>query len=138
MPVVTFHLVEGAHAPAGVEQLLKRSCELFAAVLDTPIDRVRAFANTYSPDHVCIGGQLVSEGVAEAPFFQFYLLEGRPQEHVENLLAGFTDLLVEVLGADRRRVRGTVLRVGPEDWTIAGQTAAAVRSAEIAARAADG
>jgi 4-oxalocrotonate tautomerase family enzyme len=135
MPVVTFHLVEGAHDRAAVGQLLRRSCELFADVLDSPIERVRAFASE-SPAHaMCVGGQLVSDGGAEAPFFQFYLLEGRPQEQHDRLLTGFTELLVDVLGVERSRIRGAVVRVAPQDWTIGGRSAAAVRADEIAARA---
>lgn len=135
MPVVTFHLVEGAHAPDAVGELLRRACHLFADVLDSPLDRVRAFAQEYPAGRVCVGGHLVSDGDAEAPFFQFYLLAGRPREQRDRLLSGFTDLLVEVLGADRSSVRGAILPVAPEDWTIGGRSAASVRAAEIAARA---
>lgn len=135
MPIVTFHLVEGEHTADDVGELLRRACRFFADVIDSPIDRVRAFAQEYPAHRACVGGELVAEGAREAPFFQLYLLAGRPQEQRDRLLSGFTDLIVEVLDADRSRIRGAILLVAPEDWTIAGRSAAAVRAAEIAARA---
>ena len=134
MPVVVYHLVHGQQSTDEVGALLLRSTALFAEVLDSPLDRVRAFAQEYPPTHAAVGDRLVSQGAVDAPFFQFYLLAGRPQEHADRLLEGFTDLLVEVIGADRSRVRGTVTRVEPEAWSIAGVSAAAVRADEIRAR----
>lgn len=135
MPVVVFHLVEGRHPDAAVGRLLERACVLFADVLETPVARVRAFAQTYPAQRVAVGGSLVSDGAAEAPFFQFALLAGRPEEQRRRLLAGFTDLLVDILGADRSLVRGGIWTVAPEDWTIGGATAADLRADEIRARA---
>ena len=134
MPVVVYHLVQGQQSVDDVGALLLRSTALFADVLDSPMDRVRAFAQEYAPTHAAVGDTLVSQGAVDAPFFEFYLLAGRPQEHADRLLAGFTDLLVEVIGADRSRVRGTVTRVAPEAWSIAGVPAAALRADEIRAR----
>jgi 4-oxalocrotonate tautomerase len=134
MPIVTFHLVQGQHSADEVGALLKASTALFAEVLETPLERVRAFAQEYPATHACIGLELVSEGAVEAPFFQFYLLADRPQEHADRLLAGFTDIVVDVLGSDRARVRGTVTRVAGETWSIAGVSAATLRADEIQAR----
>ncbi len=134
MPVVVFHLVEQRHPDAAVGVLLERACALFAEVLETPVARVRAFAQTYPAHRVAVGGSLVSDGATEAPFFQFALLAGRPEEQRRRLLAGFTDLIVEILGADRSLVRGGIWTVAPEDWTIGGATAADLRADEIRAR----
>ena len=134
MPIVTYHLVEGRHAPEAVAVLLRRSCHFFAEVLECPIDRVRAFATQHPADRVCVGGQMVSDGGPEAPFFQFALMAGRPEEHRQRLLVGFTDLLVEVIGADRALVRGGIWTVAPEDWAIGGVPASVMRRAEVEAR----
>ena len=136
MPIVKYYLVEGQHTDDEIAGLLKRSCALLAEVLDSPIERVRAFAHEFRPQTVCVGGQLVSEGAAEAPYFRFMLLNGRPLEQRQRLLRGFTDLLVEELGVERSRVRGGMWLVEPEHWVIGGTPASELRQAEIAARAA--
>jgi 4-oxalocrotonate tautomerase len=134
VPIVTYHLVSGRHHHTAVGELLRRSCELFAEVLECPVDRVRAFAHEHRPELVCIGGELAATGVAEAPYFHFMLLEDRSAEQRQRLLAGFTDLLVEVLGAERSLVRGGLVLVAPEDWVIGGVPASAVGRDEVVAR----
>ena len=138
MPIVEYRLIEGQHSSDEISSLLRASCVLFAEVLDTPVERIRAFADEVSPTHAAIGGELVNASGATAPFFHVYLLAGRPKEHRHRLLAGFTDLLVKHLHVDRSTVRGCVIQVDPEDWAIAGVPAAKVRRAEVAARAAQG
>lgn len=133
MPILNFHLVQGQHEAAKVESLLLKSSALFAEVLACPIDRVRVFATEHAPQLICIGGQMAHQA-APAPFFSFVVLEGRSLEDRQRLLSGFTDLLVEVLGVERSRVRGGVLRVEPEDWSIGGTPASELRRAEIEAR----
>lgn len=134
MPIVTYHLVAGRHEPQAVAELLRRSCALFAEVLQCPVDRVRAFAQEHPPALACVGGHLVADGAGEAPFFHVVLLEGRPAQQRQALLSGFTDLVVDQLGADRSRVRGGIWLVAPEDWAIAGVPASVTRHDEIAAR----
>jgi 4-oxalocrotonate tautomerase len=131
MPILHFHLVQGQHSPDRVESLLLRSSVLFAEVLRCPIDRVRVFVTEHAAQHVCIGGQMVNQA---APFFSFVVLQGRSLEDRQRLLAGFTDLIVEILGSPRDLVRGAVLPVAPEDWCIGGVPASQLRQAEIAAR----
>ena len=134
MPILNFHLVQGLHAPASIETLLLRSSVLFAEVLCCPIDRVRVFVTEHAAQHACIGGQLVSQVAQAAPFFTFVVLHGRSLEDRQRLLAGFSDLIVEILGSPRALVRGAVLPIAPEDWCIGGLPASQLRQAEIAAR----
>ena len=75
-------------------------------------------------------------GGAPAPYFTAIVLQGRPVEQRHRLLSGFTDLIVDVLGVERGRVRGRILQVDPDDWAIGGQPASVARQGEIAARAA--
>ena len=133
MPVVEYRLVRDGYSDEQIAALLLSSCELFAAELACPVDRVRAYAHMVEPSHACLGGHAATE-VEDAPFFSFYLLEGRSMEQRQSLLAGFTDLLVAHLGVDRARIRGTVEMVDPSHWAIAGKPASVVRQAEIAAR----
>ncbi|PKO94138.1 MAG: 4-oxalocrotonate tautomerase [Betaproteobacteria bacterium HGW-Betaproteobacteria-10] len=134
MPILNFHLIQGQHAPAQVETLLLKASALFAEVLACPIDRVRVFATEHAPQHFCIGGKLVSQHEQVAPYFSFIVLEGRSQEDRQRLLGGFTDLVVDILGAPRANVRGGIVPVAPSDWSIGGVLASELRQAEIEAR----
>ena len=136
MPTIRYQLVQGLHTDAELRELLTRSCVLFAETLEVPADRIRAFADEVRPQAAAIGGQLVAEGATEAPFFEFVLFAGRPLEHGQQLMAGFTDLLVECLGSERSLIRGRVTFVDPDHWSIAGVPASEVRRADIEARAA--
>lgn len=136
MPILHFHLAEGCHSDAQIGALLKQASQAYAQVLDSPIDRVRVFAQLYKPQHVAVAGALLSEGRAPAPFFEFLVLEGRPLDQSQQLLTVFTDLLVETLGVARSGVRGICKPVPPAMWGIAGTPASLVRAGEIEARAA--
>lgn len=135
MPIVQFHLVEGHYTDEQHERLLVEASRLFAAVLEAPVDRVRVFIHLYKPGLAAIGGVPASREAQRAPYFEFVVLEGRPLEHRQRLLAGFTDLCVDILGAPRNLVRGSATTVHPDDWAIAGTPASVLRAAEIAARA---
>lgn len=137
MPIVEYRVVAGRHTDAELGELLRRSCTLFAEVLGAPIGRVRAVATEYRPELMCVGGELVSSSAPEAVYFSFFLLAGRPVEHQQRLLAGFTDLAVECLGAVRELVRGGVVTVTPDEWAIAGVPASEARRAEVQARLTD-
>ncbi|MEI8168625.1 MAG: hypothetical protein WCG50_03045 [Rhodoferax sp.] len=134
MPVLNFHLVQGQHAASRVETLLLRASQLFSEVLCCPIDRIRVFVTEHAAQHACVGGKLVSQHDQAAPYFNFIVLQGRPLEDRHRLLAGFTDLLVELLGCKRELVRGGVITIAPEDWSIGGVPASRLRQAEIEAR----
>ena len=138
MPIVEYRLPVGHHSDAEVAELLTRSCALFAEVLECPLDRVRAAVVEVWPHAMCVGGRMVNDGGRPAPYFTFFLLDGRPPEHRSRLLAGFTDLLVECLGSDRALVRGAVIVVPPDNWAIAGVPASVARRAEVEARAVQG
>ncbi len=135
MPVANFHLIDTPANRARVRPLLEGACALYAEVLGAPLDRIRAFVTFHAPDTFLAGGELCSLNGQNAPFFDFIVLEGRPLEQRHRLLAGFTDLLVELLGVDRDLVRGCCRRVAPEDWAIGGVPASEKRKDEIAARA---
>lgn len=130
MPVVEVHLVEGAHTPAQHAALLDGLSRTYAAVLESPIGRVRAFLTLHPPEHWATGGVLG----APAPYFTALVLAGRPVEQRHRLLAAFTDVVVDVLGVERSLVRGRVVPVDPDDWGIGGVPASVARQAEIAAR----
>lgn len=132
MPIVHFHLAEGQATPEQEEQLLVEASKLYAEILQSPIERIRAFLHCYPPTRCAVGGELVSRTGRFAPYFEFLVLEGRPLEQRQRLLSGFTDLLVIIVGADRAFVRGQCKRVLPEEWSIGGKSAAEQRKDDIA------
>lgn len=136
MPIVTFHLVAGQTTAEQDERLLRDACRLYAQALGAPIERVRAFITRHGPHKVAVAGELVAQNGLHAPYFDFIVLEGRPVEERQHLLAAFTDLVVETLGVRRDLVRGSCRRVAPEDWAIGGVPASVARKTEVEARAA--
>lgn len=136
MPVLEVHLVEGDHAPAAVARLLETASRRYAEVLESPLDRIRAYATLHPREHWAVGGATgMATDPAPAPYFTAIVLEGRPAAQRHRLLAELTDLLVDVLGATRSRVRGRIIQVPPDDWAIGGVPASGARRDEIAARA---
>jgi 4-oxalocrotonate tautomerase len=85
---------------------------------------------------VAVAGVPLDRGGQPAPYFEFLVLRGRPSAQRHALLAGFTDLLVDLLDAPRDLIRGRVVQLDPEDWGIGGSPAATVRADEIRSRAA--
>ncbi|GAB3628337.1 hypothetical protein PTE30175_01830 [Pandoraea terrae] len=135
MPILEYHLAEGHYADAQIAELLVASSHLYAEVLNSPIERVRVFAQFYQPQHVAVAGKLLSLGGAPAPYFHFLVLEGRPLDECHRLLTGFTDLVVKLLHADGSLVRGGCWPIPPRYWAIAGTPASLTRAMEIGARA---
>ena len=134
MPVVEFHLVEGDHDPTRIELLLRRASERCAAILEVPIERVRACVTTHRPEHWMTGGVTAAVDGDAAPYFVAAILEGRTPEQRRRLLAELTDITCDVIGATRSRVWGRIVEVPPEDWGIGGVPASRGRRPEIVAR----
>jgi 4-oxalocrotonate tautomerase len=135
MPVVNFHLISQQTTPSQDAQLLKEAAKLYSEVLKSPMERVRAFITTHPATQFFVAGELASNNGLHAPYFDFIVLEGRPVEERHRLLAGFTDLLVDILGVQRDLVRGSCRRIEPEDWSIGGVPASELRANEVKARA---
>lgn len=134
MPVAHFYLT--GCSDEQLRALIVAASRRYAQVLDSPIERVRVFVHRLDPAAFALGGVPVAETGSTAPYFEALMMRGRPPEKKTRLLAEFTDLLVEVLGADRGLVRGLVTEIDPDNWAIAGRPASVVRAAEIEARAA--
>jgi 4-oxalocrotonate tautomerase family enzyme len=136
VPIAHFHLTHSTEEQR--RRLLTEGSRRYADVLDSPIERVRAFVHRLPPEDAAVGGQVVADGDTPAVYFTALMLRGRPVEKRHRLLAEFTDLLVEVLGVERSAVRGLITEIDPDGWGIAGVPASVARGAEIAAREADG
>lgn len=135
MPVAHFHLPADTYTAEQEAQLLRRAAAEYARILNSPIDRTRVYVVHYAASSIAVAGELCSDSGVIAPYFTAIVLAGRPAEQRHELLAGFTELLVNVLGVDRSVVRGQIIEVSPENWGIAGGPASVARATEIAQRA---
>lgn len=141
MPVAHVHLVAGSYPADRLAEFQSALTELYGQTLSSPIARIRVFVLDYPGTHVMVGGRQVTPGSAAgaaAPYFTMRVLAGRPPEQGRRLLAGVTDLLVEILGYERSLIRGELVELDPAHWSIGGRTAAEVRQEEIRAREAGG
>ncbi|WP_221801465.1 hypothetical protein [Oceanobacter mangrovi] len=129
MPVVTFNVPATLVSEDKGRQLTRGACEVFAQVLEAPVERIRAFINVYPEWTASAGFE-----AGGAPFYQFYVLADRTPQQVAALHQSFTQLLVDVLACERSVIRGTCLRIDPSDWGIAGKPASEIRKAELDAR----
>ena len=135
MPVVNFHLVKERCSAEQQRRLLQAASQLYSEVLSSPMERVRAFVTLRTPQECAVAGDTVDNNHLHAPFFEFIVLEGRSLDERQQLMRGFTSLLVEVFDVDPGLVRGRCIRVHPQDWCIGGVGADSLRQKEIAARA---
>lgn len=135
MPIIHFHVCDTPASRAAGAALLQDASACYATVLQTPIERIRAFMTLHPPEMFLVAGELCSVSASQAPFFDFIVLDGRPLAERQRLLAEFTELCVQHLGVDRAVVRGVCRRVPPEDWGIGGVSASELRRAEIDTRA---
>ena len=134
MSVVELHLVEDRYSALALETLLRRVSERYAEVVAVPLPHVRAFVTLHRPELVAVGGVSAAVDGDAAPYVVAAVLEGRPVEQRHRLLAELTDVVCEVLGATRSRVRGRVVQVPPSDWAVGGVPAATRRQDVVVAR----
>lgn len=134
MPILNIHLAENCFNVSAVQKLISLCSDAFAAGLGCPVDRVRVFVTEHKPAFYCVGGKFVSDGAVPAPAFSFMVLEGRPLEDRQNLMRTFTDIIVETLNVPRESVRGGVVPMPPENWSVGGVPASVLRQSEIEAR----
>ena len=138
MPILHIHLVEDQYSDEQTRRLLLDCADFFAQTINSPVERTRVFAHMHLAQRVAVGGQLMSDKPARAPYFEFVTLQGRPVEERQALLTGFTRILVETLGVDGALVRGACWPVEPENWGIGGVPASVLRAREIAQRQSEG
>ena len=136
MPIVTFHLAEQSCSEADAAQLITDASELYSRVLSAPMERVRVFINYYPANALGVAGKPLTSGHKGAPFFEAIVLSGRPKEQRHELMLGFSRLVAAALSVEQSVVRGRIIQIDPDDWSIGGIPAAEMRKQEIADRAA--
>jgi phenylpyruvate tautomerase PptA (4-oxalocrotonate tautomerase family) len=116
--ILEVHLVEGAHTPAQHAELLTAISTRYAEVLEVPRDQVRAHVTLHRPELWATGA--IPACGRSAPYFTAVVPADGPVELRRRLLGALTDLLVDVLGVDRRLVQGRAVPVQPDDWAVGG------------------
>lgn len=139
MPIVQFYLADRVHDDAAIGALLRDVSHFYAetfypGINPLPLDRVRAFVTFVAPTHWATAAVLIEDGGEPAPYFTCLALAGRPDEQLQRLLSGCTDLVERHLGCRRGAIRGQVISIDPAHWSIGGQSASVLRSGEAALR----
>ncbi len=145
MPIATFHIPEYLLTEDTAAQLMSQASQIYAQVLDSPIERVRIFITTYPASYTAIGGIACSSpnepsvpNSQTAPncaiYFEYIVLAGRPLAQKQQLGHRLTQLVSEHLSVPQGLIRGRCSPVDPEDWFIAGNPASVSRQTEIADR----
>lgn len=135
MPITVLYLPCDDYSDEQIAEVANAVCLAKANVLESPIDRIRVFVNDMPMRHVSIGGQMANIDRKVAPFYETYLLEGRPASQQAAVLAAIADLLAAHLSVDISNIRGLCHMVPPSRWAIGGVPAASIRAGEIAQRA---
>ncbi|BFM06346.1 tautomerase family protein [Halioxenophilus aromaticivorans] len=135
MPVVHFHLSECSASEQQCRQLLEFASQEYARILEAPMERVRGMITVHRNHEMALQGKTLQPGETGAPFFEAMVLRGRNLALRSELMDIFTQGTAKILGIDASVIRGRIIQVDPEDWCIAGKTAAEIRKAEIEARA---
>jgi 4-oxalocrotonate tautomerase family enzyme len=138
MPIVKFHLADKDISDGQIESVIEQATQIYAGVLDSPVERIRVFVDLFAPKLIGVGGKLVSKGGKNAPFFEFIVMKDRTLAQRQAIAEQFTDMLATTLKVDKADIRGNCYTVEPENWSIAGSLASQIRQAEIAARAQSG
>lgn len=139
MPVLEVHIIEGRHNAEAVSALLREASEfyvnnLYPDIDPRPTERARAFATLHKAAHWSTGGLTAIEGGQDAPYFTCLTLTGRPDEQLQTLLIGITQLIVKHLGVEQHFVRGRIIPIDPAHWSIGGIAASIVRKGEVDVR----
>lgn len=139
MPIMQIHIPTDEGRPFDFAPLLKEASDyycdtLYPGVDPRPIERVRVYIQTISPQFWATAGVLVSQGGAIAPYFTVLALSGRPREQLDSLMSGLTSIVAQNLDCEEALIRGQVIEVEPANWFIGGLSATQARSGETAIR----
>jgi len=123
MPFAQIHVSEGC----SVEQkraLIEKVTQAIQDAVGAPRPNVRVWIHSLPGTDYGIGGTPVADlESANAPFAQLFLMEGRTEEQLRNLIALVCQALVEALDAPMDKVRTWITEVPKTNWGIAGKTA---------------
>ncbi len=133
MPFIRVDVAAGI--TAGVrERLLVETATMFAAITESPLDRVRSQVHELPPDGFAVGGVSIATSGVQAPFVSVDLLQGRPIAQHTAIIERMSALVADIMDVPIERVRLRINEIPPGDWGIGGVPAATLRGTEIDAR----
>lgn len=140
MPVAHINVLQG-HPRAVLRRLVGEVSETVARVLQAPKERLEVWVTEIDPELWGICGVPASDVLAEQPresvempFIRMVIMEGRPLEMRHALIKEVTEVVANVLGTQKQRIRLQLTEIPPDGWGIGGVPASVSRAAEIAAR----
>ncbi len=123
MPFAQIHVTEG-HSAEQKRVLIEKVTQAIQDAVGAPRPNVRVWIHALPTTDYGIGGSPVAElDYNNAPFAQLFLMEGRTEEQLRNLIALVCQALVEALDAPMDKVRAWITEVPKSNWGIAGKTA---------------
>ena len=141
MPIAHINLLNG-HSRAVLRRVLVDVSEAMSQILEAPKKRLVVWISEHERHLWALDGIPAEEALAhgsleelETPFVQMVLMGGRPKEQFHALIAVVTDILADVLGCDRKKIRIHISSGDPDGWGVGGIPASIVQAVEIAARA---
>jgi 4-oxalocrotonate tautomerase family enzyme len=140
MPVAHINLLKG-HERKTLQTIIAEVSEAMGRILESPKDRLLVWISEVDPALWGVAGIPAEEALAgdarediEMPFVQMALMENRPLEQKQRVIAEITEILHNALGTRKERIRVHVSAVDPALWGIGGVPASISRAREIEAR----
>lgn len=133
MPYVRIDLTEPVD-PTLKRELLRQTAELFAEIIESPLDRVRTQVHELPADSFAVGGIPIAESGVPAPFVTVVMFKGRPAEQYAAVVERISALVADLVGSPLDRVRLRISEVEPTGWGIGGVQASVLRRREIESR----
>ncbi|RBP13988.1 4-oxalocrotonate tautomerase family enzyme [Roseiarcus fermentans] len=141
MPIAHINLLKG-HSRAALRRVIVDVSEAMSTILEAPKDRLFVWITEHDHHLWGLAGAPADEALAhgtlaqlEVPFVQMVLMDGRPKEQFQAMIAAVTESVAAATGCDASKIRVHIARGDPEGWGIGGVPASVLRAAEIADRA---
>ncbi len=140
MPVAHINLLKG-HSRQTLKTIIAEVSAVMGRILDSPKERLLVWISEIDPALWGIAGVPADEALMgaareeiEMPFVQMALMENRPLEQKQRVIAEITEILHAALGVRKERIRVHVSSVDPALWGIGGVPASVSRAQELSAR----
>jgi 4-oxalocrotonate tautomerase family enzyme len=140
MPAAQIFLLKG-HERTRLKNIIRETTDAMSQTLGAPKDRLMIWISEIDGDLWGLGGIPASELEAnderkakEIPFVQMILMEGRPTEQLQKIMAQISEIIARNLEMDINQIRVRIALAQPELWSIGGVPASVSRAKELEAR----
>lgn len=129
MPTIEAFIVE-AYSPRQKQDLITAVTGAVVDAIAAPVDSIRVILNEVGAHDAGIGGASLASGGSGAPavlgVVRAVMIAGRTHEQKRRLIAGLTDVVAALPGAEREAIRIIIQDIPNTDFGIAGKTAQAL------------